>query len=246
MGGDADGVALFVRTSMEARMRSILALGRSHGRRLMALAWLATAAFAAPAAHGNAPPPPGYRERQPLPEVPAMKVEVQPDVKEARLIIPRGYAPTPKPRADAEGFSPTRTVVAGVSLAGAMALGGIFLARRKSAGRAMSLAMLAGGAAGVLSAGAALADIVVPGQPYRPVRPPMPREDPPVVLPDGQVPTRIEWTDEGNTIRLIVSPEMLKQWHDAKPAPAAPNGARPPAINERPGGGPTAVPPPPG
>jgi hypothetical protein len=204
---------------------------------MLTLAVLLLMTFLSSTALADVPP---YRPPPPKPHVgPTLQVEAKEGMREAKLIIPRKLAQAgdAKPKADAGGMGGARTAAAGVALTGAVALTGLFFARRRTAGRSMVSLLVVGSAGCLLLAGTAMADIAIPGKPYNgPARRPQPPEPPPITVAGLKVPLVIEWTDEGDTVRLVASPEVLKQMGEAKPAPDAP-----PAPGNRPG-----LPPPPG
>ncbi|HEX8916036.1 MAG TPA: hypothetical protein VF796_27055 [Humisphaera sp.] len=209
---------------------------------LLTLAVLLLMTFLSSTALADIPPGPRPVPPPPAPPEagPSLRVEAQEGMREAKLIIPRKLAQAgeAKPKADAGGIGGARTAVAGVALAGAVALTGLFLARRRTGGgggitgsRTVSSLLLVGSVGCLLLAGTAMADVAIPGQPYRgparrPQRPEAPPA-PPVVLPGVKVPVVIEWADDGDEVKLVASPEVLKMIGEAKPAPDAP--PRPPA-----------------
>ncbi len=155
---------------------------------------------------GNAPPPPGYRERPAPPSV-TQSVDVRnsdpgelPAGIKAKLIIapgnqaaiqklfPQAIPDAPKTEAPKSSALPAGgTIIAGVALS-LTVLSSVWLMRRSPDKKWMSLSIIV---IGLSCATASLlwADIAIPGQPYRgPARRPEPEPAPaPVVVQDQMI-----------------------------------------------------------
>jgi hypothetical protein len=145
------------------------------------------------AVRADKPAPPPDRPPAPAGQKAKLVVEVDPNVKEPRLIIPRSLANPPK-RADA-GFG-LPTIVAGVALTLAVVSAGFWFIRR-GPGRTIAAAVVVVSlfAFGV---SALYADIPVEPKPKPPATVKLPAD---LQLPEDVV---IEFSDKGDAIRLIV------------------------------------------
>lgn len=175
---------------------------------LIAIAASLVTLVIATAAPANAPPPP--RDREPI----GPKLVVQPSTeKVSRLSIPRKLVPGAEKKAEKSdagdnGFlGSDRTVVAGIAMSAAVALLGLHLVRRRS-GHGLAPTILIGAGMSALVGATALADLAIPGGGGR-----RPRPGPPPPNPPGTVttPLVIDWTDDGDNVKLWISPEQLHQ-----------------------------------
>ncbi|HLW68845.1 MAG TPA: hypothetical protein VKS79_26270 [Gemmataceae bacterium] len=150
-------------------------------------------------------------------------VQVDPNAKEARLIVPRSLL---NRRAgldvddgtrltEADGRSNRHVIIAGVALALAMSCGGLWLVRRNRLNNSGLMVCLAV-SAGLIVGTVALANARAPSP-----APPPPQPAPVANLAklfDGKI--RVETPADGDSIRLVVNQEMLDKI--VKGAPTAP------------------------
>lgn len=184
---------------------------------------------------GPRPQPPPRPAPEPKPDPtpapptgPAMIVKPTPGAREAVLEIPRKLLPgaeAPKGKADASGFSPAQTIVAGLAMTAGLALLGLHFARRRGGTVAMSLI-------GVLTLGGVAGSIVLANAaPLPPSRRPAPPAENKVEWTPGQglkkVPVTIKVVDNGDDATLSIDPAMLEPMPGAKPV-ANPNPVPPP------------------
>jgi hypothetical protein len=158
------------------------------------------------------------------PTGPSLVIKPTPGAKEATLEIPRKLLPgaeAPKAKADATGFSPTQTVVAGLAMTAAVTLLGLHLVRRRGRTPAMSLigATVVVGVTGSV----VLANLA----PFPRERPKPPSENK-VEWTPGQfglrkVPLTIKVVEEGDDAVLSVDPSLLEPGPGAKPPVVQPN-----------------------
>jgi len=177
---------------------------------LLPLGWLPARADIPPRPRPNPPAPVPIPAPAPSKEVNVV-VELDPNAKEPRLIVPRsivtkrGALDTADDTrlTDADSPSQRHIIIAGIALALAVACGGLWLVRKNrlnGTGLVLLLAMIAGMAGGAI----ALANPPPPPTPPKPVPPPAVNL---VKLYDGKV--KVETPAEGDAIKLIISPEML-------------------------------------
>jgi hypothetical protein len=170
---------------------------------------------AVPAARANEAPPP-VRTKPADPQLVKLVVEVDDDVKEPRLQIPRAFLGAAGERKGADlGPGRVPTIVAGLALTLAFASGGFWLLRRGSsryfASAVLALSLVA------LSATALWADRL----PIVPPKPASPKEVGTLALPAGiQVSDKIaiEVVDKGDAVKLIINKSMaIKKSAEVKP-----------------------------
>jgi hypothetical protein len=165
-------------------------------------------------------------------------IQVDEKAKVARLVIPRrvinppAQPAQPRPR----GFGQLSTMMVGTALAMSVALGGLWLVRKRSGvpGRIAPMLLLAVGFLGV-GVAAAWADLAPPkDRPFRPRPQPIVPALPALPALATVEPIRIEYVAQGDAIRLILTPAMKANLgqavQPAQPAPAA--KPAPPAGNE--------------
>jgi hypothetical protein len=152
------------------------------------------------------PPPPAAKDAK-------MIVELDPNAKEARLIVPRsvslrrGALDTNDDTrvTEAEPAGHNHIVIAGLALALSLACGGLWLVRKNRL-NSTGLALLLVVVAGVAGSAIVLANAPPPTSPR-----PLPPQPAPVAnlvkLFDGKI--KIETPAEGDTIKLVVPPDML-------------------------------------
>jgi hypothetical protein len=152
------------------------------------------------AARGDVPrppkPAPADDSSKPAKADPQLQITLEKDGKTAHLRLPRSVvqalsASGHPARADS-GISPARTAVAGIALASALAVGGLFLARgRLGRGRNLMVIAMAGGV-GLLTT-FSLADL----PPFNPNAPRWHRLVPPAPAENAVMPVVIDTVDEG-------------------------------------------------
>ncbi|HEY8504763.1 MAG TPA: hypothetical protein VIL46_09285 [Gemmataceae bacterium] len=207
--------------------------------RLLALSAAAALLTAGRAAADIAPPPPPARSMP-------LTIEVDPKATGPKLVIPvrallqrggrpepgTGAAPAPAsapPGGGEFGARPrSHTLIAGVALAAALTLGGLWLVRRDGRGPARGLAALLA-AGGVLGAGALLW-ANAPAPPPQPPPPPVQEGE----LFSGKV--QVQFANQGDAIRLVLdgkSLQAVKAGPKERPA-AVPGAAAPPNTAAQP------------
>jgi hypothetical protein len=183
------------------------------GARLLAIPLIATVLLASLCIPAMADIPP-YPPPRPAPPTtgPSLVIKHNQGIPNAVLTIPCKLLPAeaPKAKADTGLFSPTQTVVAGLAMTAALALGGIGLVRRR--GRlAMAMWLLAGCVIVGASASLALANIA----PTTPRQSPLPTVRMPANWPAAEmgmrkIPLTLKIVDEGDTAELSVDPALLE------------------------------------
>jgi len=139
-------------------------------------------------------------------------VEVDEKAKEARLQIPRKLLPNQRAALDNEeqdprtgsGVSRLHTIVAGIALALALTLGGLWMVRQGGHFKGHGLALVLGALAFLSLGGVVWANAAVPRD-----IPPAPEK---VVLPEGvKGQVVVEVVEKGDAIKLILPPSMLSK-----------------------------------
>jgi hypothetical protein len=158
---------------------------------------------------------PGPRRYAPGPPIPLPKpnavplvIETRPDVRQARLIVPRSLLHLARPVRAAAGLRPWTLPLTAVALS--LAAGGLFLLRGRVRLGAAAVLVLAGAVA--LSTGWNRTEAANAPPPVELLRPSLPAN-----IPLEQV--SVEVVPEGDTVRLLLHPSMLA---GLKPAPLAP------------------------
>ena len=153
---------------------------------------------------------------------PTLVIEVDANAKAARLIVPRRFlAGQPLPAQPARnGFGSLPTIMVGTALAMSIALGGLWLVRRRPRPAGMALPVVL--ALCVLATGAAAvwADLPVPFWQRRERHfPPHYAQPPPVTVLATLDGVQTEMVNEGDTMVLVLTPAMkAKLGEAAKPA----------------------------
>jgi hypothetical protein len=181
-------------------------------------------------------PGPGQRRRPPIQPPNAaveanLVIEVDSNAKNARLVVPRKFT-SDKPGNNAPGDddlsvaeperSWPRTAIAGVSLAAALACGGLWLVRRgKSDGRGTAMLLAFGCLLGCSAVAWANA-----GPPPRQPSPPTNISE----LFSGKV--TLEYVAEGDSIKLILPPDAAKKMNKSD-EPKGNSGSPPPKPKDQ-------------
>jgi hypothetical protein len=178
------------------------------------LAVLAVVGAAAAVLANQAPPPALLRPQPPPPTVP-VGIVLDDKAREPTLELPRKLVSSLRAAADgaddgtrrAEAAPVWRTVVGGLALSSALALGGLWLVRSRGRGGPKALALLVA-AVGILAVGSSLLWADIPPFPRgRPAGGPPPR---PIVVPGIPLSEKVTvQVVDGDAIRLIVSREQL-------------------------------------
>lgn len=143
-------------------------------------------------------------------------IQVDPTAQQARLMIPKEMLAKLRADAGAEpksGFAGLHTVVAGLSLAMALAFSGLWLARHRGQFGGKALVLIVGAGTSLLVGGAAMvwADVAPRPRPPQPV---------PAVANGNVI---IDVVDKGTEVKLIITREqLLKLNGGAQPLPIRP------------------------
>ncbi len=157
------------------------------------------------------PPPPATRP-VPKPGQATFVLEVDPKVKQARLVIPRQMVPVMRVSAEAEESTPKtaglpfhHTLFAGAALSLALTFGGLWVVKQRDKPWGKTLAVLLVTAGLLGTTGLVFANLRVPVP-----EPPLVAPNPPAPIPlAGVLPdVAVEVVDKGDAIKLIVNREQ--------------------------------------
>jgi hypothetical protein len=144
----------------------------------------------------------------PKPNAVPLVIETRPEVRQARLIVPRPLLQRARPVRAAAGLRPWSMPLAAVALS--LAAGGLFLLRGRMRLGAAAVLVLAGVAA--LGVGWNRTEAANAPPPVELLRPSLPSN-----ISLDQV--SVEVAPEGDTVRLLLHPSMLAGLNPAPPAP---------------------------